>query len=344
MQVAEQFQVAARVPERTDRPRLGFVGLGWIGLNRMQSLLTAELAEVLAVADADDTALSAAADLVPAARALHSFEELLKEELDGVVIATPSGMHAQQALAALERGFAVFSQKPLARTEPETRQIVAAARSANCLLGVDFSYRHVRGMNEARQLVVSGGLGKLFLIDLVFHNAYGPDKDWFFDASRSGGGCVIDLGTHLIDLAQWMLSDAEFDDVQSQLWRHGELFQPDGKYVEDAAAVSWRFTGGGHARLACSWHLHAGQDAVIEASFYGSRGSIILRNQNGSFYDFQVERNSGTQRKIMAEPSLEWQGAALASWTRRLAEGNSFDEQIAGVIDVARLIDGVYGR
>src|SRR5205085_415527 len=128
---------------------------------------------------------------------------LCELDLDGLVIATPSASHAVQARAALERGIAVFCQKPLARTAAETASVVEAARAANRLLGVDLSYRHTEAMRHIGALARSGELGDIYAIDLVFHNAYGPDKAWFRDVKLSGGGCVIDLGTHLVDLALW---------------------------------------------------------------------------------------------------------------------------------------------
>jgi predicted dehydrogenase len=185
------------------RPRIGFVGLGWIGRKRLQALSDSGIAEIAAIADAQADALRAASAEAPGADATADLESLLENELDGVVIATPSGAHATQAIAALKRGVAVFCQKPLARTHAEAEQVVAAARRNDCLLEVDFSYRMVAGVALLRALIQSGDIGDLYAIDLAFHNAFGPDKPWFFDPRQSGGGCVMDLGIHLIDLALW---------------------------------------------------------------------------------------------------------------------------------------------
>ena len=72
-----------------------------------------------------------------------------------------------------------------------------AARQSNRLLAVDLSYRFTEAMRQVRNSVQSGALGRIFAVDLVFHNAYGPDKAWFRDPILSGGGCVMDLGVHL---------------------------------------------------------------------------------------------------------------------------------------------------
>src|SRR5690606_23712639 len=108
------------------------------------------------------------------ARACEHLGQLLELDLDGIVIATPSALHAEQAIAAFERGVAVFCQKPLGRDAIETQRVVSAARAANRLLGVDLSYRHTRAMQKIREVVRAGGIGAPFAVDLVFHNAYGP--------------------------------------------------------------------------------------------------------------------------------------------------------------------------
>ena len=300
------------------RPRLGFLGVGWIGRSRLDAIAASGTAEVAAIAD-------------PAvAGALATLDELLDEELDGLVIATPSALHAEQAVAALDRGLAVFCQKPLGRTGAETEAVVAAAHRADRLLGVDLSYRHVEAFRVAHELVRSGDLGEIVLADLVFHNAYGPDKPWFYDAELAGGGCLIDLGVHLVDLAVWTL-DLDPVEVSSRLW---------GRPVEQLATATLD-----HVRLACSWNLQAGREAVIEASFYGTAGAVAVRNVDGSFYDFRCELLRGTTTQILVEPPDDWGGRAAVDWARRLGAGERFDAAAAEqYVRTARILDRIYGR
>ena len=295
------------------KPRLGFLGVGWIGRNRLEAI---ERSGVAVIAGVSDPALEESDDLATLA-------------LDGVVIATPSALHAQQAMDALGRGSAVFCQKPLARTAAEARAVVEAARAADRLLGVDLSYRHVRAFQVARELVQSGELGEIVAADLVFHNAYGPDKPWFYDPELAGGGCLIDLGIHLVDLATWTLGPLDVADARVV-----------GEPVEHFA--SGRL---GPATISCSWRLHAGADALIAARFFGSRSAVEVSNVGGSFYDFRCDRLDGTSRRALVEPPDDWMGRAAVEWATRLGRGERFDPRAGDeLIRVHELLDAFYEK
>jgi predicted dehydrogenase len=333
----------------TRRPRLGFAGVGWIGLNRMRAVAAADVADIVCIADVSaECTARALADLQgqapPLVRAARSFDDLLDEDLDGIVIATPSGLHAAQTTAALRRGHAVFCQKPLARTASETAQTVEVARTSDRLLAVDFCYRTLAGMPKLLHLAHSGAIGEIFAADLVFHNAYGPDKPWFYDLAQSGGGCVMDLGIHLVDLLLLVLDYAPVARVRSRLYAGGKLLRKPAGELEDHALAELEFVSGATARITCSWRLSAGQDAVIGASFYGTRGALVLRNVGGSFYDFAIEHCEGTRRRTLAEGPDEWGGRAVNSWVRQLADDPGFDGNAVHVQHVADVIDAIYGR
>jgi predicted dehydrogenase len=326
------------------RPRLGFLGVGWIGRHRLSAIAESGAAEIVAMADASTAALQSAREQAPSCDVASTLEELLDARLDGIVIATPSAMHAAQAIAALERGVAVFCQKPLARTAWETQRVVVAARAADRLLGVDLSYRFTEGMRRIRRLVRGGELGSIYAVDLVFHNAYGPDKPWFFDPRQSGGGCVIDLGIHLVDLALWTLDFPRVLGATSRLFGQGEPLRDARSQVEDFAEARLDLDGGAAVRLACSWNLPAGRDAVIEASFYGTAGGAAMRNVDGSFFDFRAERFRGTARETLSEPPDAWGGRAAVEWARQLGRGGRFDPAVEHLVDVAAALDAIYGR
>ncbi|HWH71427.1 MAG TPA: Gfo/Idh/MocA family oxidoreductase, partial [Candidatus Sulfotelmatobacter sp.] len=244
--------------------------------------------------------------------------------------------------AALGRGVAVFCQKPLGRTAAETRQVLAAARAANRLVGVDLSYRYMTGVRQIQQLCRAGELGEIYAADLVFHNAYGPDKPWFYDSQLSGGGCVIDLGIHLVDLALWNLNFPRVVHVSSRLFAHGKPIAGQGNRVEDYAEARLDLENGAAVRLACSWKLPAGTDAIISGAFYGTKGGAAFHNVNGSFYHFMAERFQGTKREMLTAMEEEWGGRAAVDWARRLAQGGQFDFEVDQLNQVAEALDAIY--
>lgn len=326
------------------KPRLGFVGVGWIGRNRLQSIVEADIAQVAAIYDVVTDAGVEAQKLAPDSALFSCFEELLKHDLDGVVIATPNRSHAEQSIAALEQGIAVFCQKPLARNAFETRRVVEAARRADCPLGVDLTYGAIPAMGRVNQIVASGELGKIFAIDAKFHNGYGPDKGWFYDYSLSGGGCVLDLGSHLLDLALRPLGFPRVAQVQSSLFAKGELVT--GHVVEDYGVAMIETVNGTVINLSCCWNLHVGREADIEIAFYGTDGGARLRNVNGSFYDFVAERFHGTQTELLTDPQDEkwqWGGLATIEWIKRVAADEGFDPAAEHYVELAEVIDSVYG-
>ncbi len=331
-------------PAATTRPRIGFLGVGWIGRHRMEAMADTGLIEVAAVADPSREMAAEAGKIAPEAEQVADLEGLLAAGVDGVVIATPSALHAAQSIRALDAGVAVFCQKPLGRTAAEAAAVVAAARQADRLLAVDLSYRFTEGMRRIREIVAAGELGRVFAGDLVFHNAYGPDKPWFYDPELSGGGCVMDLGVHLVDLAMWTLGFPEVEDVQADLFAGGAPLAGRADTVEDYAEARLTLAGGTVIRIACSWRLQAGCDAIIQAGFYGTEGGAALKNVGGSFYDFTAERYRGTAREALADPPDAWGGRAAADWARRLAAGERFDADAERLVDVARVLDRIYGR
>lgn len=313
------------------RPRLGFLGLGWIGRHRMLALAESGAAEIAAIADTDPAALEAAQAAAPAAATCHSLDALLARELDGVVIATPSALHAAQAIAALGAGFAVFCQKPLARTGDEAARVVAAARSADRLLGVDLSYRHAVAFRALAAEIAQGRLGgPPHLLDLTFHNAYGPDKPWFRARALAGGGCLIDLGSHLLDAALWLTGATGGRCLSAALFGQGRRLVAGAPAVEDLALATLELD------------LPAGQQAVIEAAAYGPLGGASLRNVEGSFYDFEAHRHIGTRRERLAAPPDAWGGRAALAWASRLAASRRFDPSADELVVLSRLVDATY--
>jgi predicted dehydrogenase len=326
------------------KPKLAFAGVGWIGRHRMQAAADSGLADIALISDPSAECILEAAKIAPNSKTTSSFDAVLTDSnIEGVVIATPSALHMQQGVSAFESGKAVFCQKPLGRNTEEVQAVIDAAAKANKLLGADFSYRYTNAFQKVCSVIQSGELGKIFAVDLKFHNAYGPDKPWFYDLELSGGGCVLDLGIHLIDLMLYALDFPQVQKITSSLYAKGVSIK--GKpEVEDYANVTVELENNITAQLACSWHLSAGCDAVIEASFYGTKGGVAMKNVDGSFYDFVAERYWGTKKEVLVHPPDNWGGKALIHWIEQLASGKTYDIKAENFIQSALILDKIYGR
>ncbi|HEX2224503.1 MAG TPA: Gfo/Idh/MocA family oxidoreductase [Thermoanaerobaculia bacterium] len=327
------------------RPRLGFVGLGWIGRMRLEAVAGPEgPAEAVALCDPSSPCLEDAAKTHPGLPCFDDFQAMLDRagelRLDGVVIATPNSLHAPQTLAALDRGLAVFCQKPLALSAAEARGMVAAARRADRLLGVDYSYRFTDGAQALRGLAQKGELGRIFSLETVFHNAYGPDKPWCRDRTLAGGGALMDLGVHLVDLAFWLLDDPEVREVAGGALRGGAPLT--GGDVDDFAHARVELANGAVVSLAVSWNAHAGRDCVIRAAALGTGGGAEFRNVDGSFYDFELARFAGRNTEVAVRESRDWLGRAIADWAERLGRSNRYDPEIERSVRVSEVIDAIY--
>ena len=226
----------------------------------------------------------------------------------------------------------------------EARAVVDAARRADRLLGVDLSYRFTAAMQaHPRAGPQSGELGqRLRGRSRLPQCLRARTSRWFCDPSSSGGGCLIDLGVHLVDLALWLF---DFPDVETAT---ATLCAMDGQSgageVEDYAIAELALANGVQVRLACSWNLNAGRDAVIEATVSGTQGGAAMRNGDGSFFDFSATHFRGRDSTPIASPPDEWGGRAAADWVRKLAIGRRFGASTDGLLETANVLDRLYGR
>src|SRR5690606_17506592 len=279
---------------------------------------------------------------VPNARICDTYKSLLQEDVDGVVIATPSALHAKQAIEALENGKAVFCQKPLGRNLSETKEVVQLAQKNNKLLAVDYSYRYCTGISAIKELIENEKLGKIYAVEAVFHNTYGPDKDWFYNQDLSGGGCLIDLGSHLIDLIFYLFSAPSIEVRYAHLLSKGRTILGLGDRVEDFAEAQLKSSTGISIRLACSWKLSVGKDADIYFKVFGTEGGACFHNVKGSFYDFQMDYYTQNTSRTLVTPPDDWGGRAIQQWAKQLSYNNAFNPENFELIKSSAFQEDIY--
>ena len=319
--------------------RLALLGCGWIAGNRLRQIASDELAEVVGVADSDPRAIEAVRRWAPRARSVTRFDELNRRDLDALMISTPSALHCEQAVTALRLGIPVFVQKPLALCAEDVGRLLQLAASSNLPVGTDLCYRHLESAGAVRHQLRSSSIGAPFRVEGWFHNAYRPGSGWSHDVRLAGGGALMDLGVHLLDLVMW-LTDMPLFLRDACLLRRGRRWVMG--QVEDFAAVDLELENGAQVKLATSWDASTGRDAEIGLRIYGEQGSLEIRNRSGSFFDFDANLLRGTTaERLAADEGDTWQAGPLRQWLARVARGAGYRE-IPWVHQTMALIDRAY--
>lgn len=191
---------------------VGIVGCGLIGQKRVKALGVG--GRLVACADIDGSRAQSLAG-ASGAKVFRDWRELVSlPEVDVVIIATQHDSLAAITLAAIEAGKHVLVEKPAARSARELEPVIAAAGKKAVKVHVGFNHRYHRSLRKAKEIFDSGAMGELMFIRARYGHGgrIGYDKEWRANPALSGGGELIDQGSHLIDLSRWFLGD--FVEVQ----------------------------------------------------------------------------------------------------------------------------------
>ena len=271
--------------------RLGMVGGGegaFIGaVHRMAAALDGDW-RLVAGAFSTDAGRNARTgerlDLDPA-RVYPTIDAMLAGEaalpadvrMDALAIVTPNHLHAPMAIAALEAGFHVFCEKPMAVSVAEAQAIAAAARASDRRLALAFTYSGYPLIAEARARVANGDLGAIRRVQVEYLQGWlsAPIDDegnkqaaWRTDPARAGiGGCLGDIGTHAFQLAEHV-SGLRVEAVSAEVSTHVP-----GRRLDDDVSALLRFAGGARGSLIAS-QVAAGEENGLRLRVHGTRGGL----------------------------------------------------------------------
>ena len=284
--------------------RYGMVGGGegaFIGaVHRMAAALDSEYELVCGAfsTDAGRNRRSADALGLDPARAYATLDALLAGEaalpedqrMEALAIVTPNHLHAPMAIAALDAGFHVLSEKPMALNLAEARAIGAAVARGGKLYGLAFTYSGYPLIEEARVRVARGDFGRIRLVQVEYSQGWlsrpidqGGNKqaEWRTDPARAGlGGCLGDIGTHAFQLAEHV-SGLAVESLSADLTAHVP-----GRRLDDDVSALLRFEGGARGVLKAS-QVAAGDENGLRLRIHGEEGGLEW---------LQMEPNSLTLR------------------------------------------------
>lgn len=205
-------------------------------------------------------------------------EVIASDNVDAVDITVPNHLHLEVALAAIEAGKPFLIEKPLARNLDEARQILDAARTKGIHAVYGENMRFAPAPLKAREIIEQGGIGDVIMVRAnEIHN--GPfHSPWFWDAEKTGGGAVIDMGIHGLYLLEWIAGakvKRVYAEVGTLKWKD---FCKNG--AEDTAFVTLRFENGAMGELINSWAISGGID--VRAEIYGTAGTLHIDKSRGA--------------------------------------------------------------
>ena len=253
--------------------RIGLIGVGGTAqVNHIPALMKVEGLELVALVDRDPEKAQRVAQKFGIPRWGGRVEELLDlEDLDAVDICTPNFLHAPMAIAALEAGKHVLCERPLARSADEAAGMLKAAKKADRILMCAVQHRFRPDAQLLRKFVEKGDLGDIFLAKAGWlrQKAEWDSDEWRRMKRESGGGVVLDLGFHMLDLALWVLGQPKVESVTASVHRSrkGE--------VEDSATAFFRLEGGSALTLELTWGLLMEKDFAF-LNLFGAGGAALL--------------------------------------------------------------------
>jgi len=335
--------------------RVGVIGLG-IGRAHLKGYAEHPGCTIAAICDTDENRLAAQAaeSQLDASRCFTSVRALLKAaralRLDAVSVALPNALHAPVTIQALGAGLHVLGEKPMAMNTGEARRMIAAARKARKTLGINLSFRFTPQSRALKDIVDAGKLGRVYYAHTRWWRQRGLPGfgGWFGTKRLSGGGPIIDLGVHRMDLAMWLMggpqpvavSAATYDPIGSRLARE----QKKAFDVEDLGAAFVRFAGGATLSLEASWAGFMGKNEDMVTEILGETGGIVQRNF-GEGYDFEARvfsEEGGALVETVVKRRLAPAPSPYADFVDALLEGRPPLATAEDGLKVQQVLDAIY--
>ncbi|MGB7925277.1 MAG: Gfo/Idh/MocA family oxidoreductase [Pyrinomonadaceae bacterium] len=241
------------------------VGAGGIAQAYAQAFEDCSMAELVAVADVRASASSALAERL-GCRSYDSYEAMAdRSQFDAVIVCTPPATHRDICLFFIKRGLHVLCEKPLSIDVESARLMLDAAQRCGTHLTMATKFRYVEDVVRAKSLVASGVVGEVVLFENAFTSRVNMSSRWNSHPAVSGGGVLMDNGTHSVDLMRYFLGPlAEVQVVEGK--------RSQGLEVEETVHIFVRSVGGVMGNIDLSWSISKEQENYL--SIYGSEGTI----------------------------------------------------------------------
>lgn len=344
--------------------RVGVVGLGWAGQQHLAAYRAHPDAEIVALAGLEDGPRSKLATKYAIEHAVADWEELVEVEgLDAVSVCVPTFLHAPIAIAALERGIHVLSEKPIALNGPEAERMVKAARKADRVLDVAFNHRQRGDIQKLKALIDEGRVGRAYYAKAWWLRRTGIPTmgSWFTRADLAGGGPLVDIGVHVLDYSLFLLGNPEVVAVSASTYdllatagfgsnpSAGKSGAADGDPphfdVEDLASVFMRLADGGTLLVEASWAAHRRDGDEFGITLYGTDGGAeLIVERYAPKGDLQLFGDDGGEAVATQVPVKRGRGhtAVIEQFVDKIHAGEWRRHDGSGAAALARVVDACY--
>lgn len=342
------------------RLRVGVIGCG-VGMLHLEGFAEEPRVQVVAIAGLDEKRCRELAGTFGVARVYRDYQDLLADpDVEAVTVAVPNILHYPVAIAALEAGKHVMVEKPLARSASEGEKIIAAAQRAGLVLGVVFNRRGRQDVQILKREIEKGNLGNIYHARAFWMRRSGIPGlgTWFTSKEMAGGGPLIDLGVHVLDMALWVLGNppprrvsaatyAELGPQGRGQWQGGRFKQAVGEpyEVEDFATAFIRFEGQLTLQIDTAWAAYTGHGDEFGLSVLGDNGGAEIHAKDYA--------QTGTMRLFgeidgvptVTEPQLlkrHGHGEVLRNFTDAVLDGVPMTPSGEEGLDRVRVIEAIY--
>lgn len=270
--------------------RIGVIGAGSISEMHFSSYSKNKDAVLAAVCDLKEERARAKAEKYNIPQVYTDYKELLSNpDIDAVSICTWNNSHAEISIAALKAGKNVLVEKPLCKTVEEALAVEEAVRESGKILQVGFVRRYASNTRIVKSFMEGGEIGPIYYAKASCIRKLGNPGGWFADVERSGGGPLIDIGVHVIDLCWYLMGKPKVKSISGNAYtrlgnrsnvqnlRFYKAADYDANYntVEDMANALIRFDNGASLMVDVSFTLHAKEDELT-VKLYGEKGGVEL--------------------------------------------------------------------
>lgn len=270
--------------------KVGVIGGGSISEFHIIPYMKNDGVELVALCDSNEQRLAKVGERYSVTELYSNYEELLQNpEIDAVSICTWNNTHAVIAIAALEAGKHVLVEKPLSMTVAQALAVEAAVKKSGKVLQVGFVRRHGDNTKLLKQFIDQDELGEIYYAKASCLRRLGNPGGWFSDQSKSGGGPLIDLGVHMIDICWYLMGKprpvsvsgntysklGNRSHIQNLSFYQAADYDPALNDVEDLANALIRFDNGASLFVDVSFTLHAKEDELY-VKLFGEKGGAEI--------------------------------------------------------------------